>query len=234
LLLKRVDQRAIIVSLTMSVEAMLVGSLLKGFHPYYGVGHNNFSLISTAVVIVLGPVCGILGSLFRKMFQYANAHQVKDNRILWQLPLVGLLTGLIAIYFPEVMGNGRPLAQTAFAATNTTFILQVLLIGAVIKAVMTVLSLRAGASGGTLTPSIAIGAVVGVVFGILVHYFVPGIPIWEIGLLGAASLLAASQQAPLMAMFMIFEVSHLNYSAILPLALGVCLSVYTSRFILKK
>ncbi|GAY72227.1 chloride channel protein [Lentilactobacillus kosonis] len=234
LLLKRIDQRAIIVSLTMSIEAMLVGSTIKGFHPYYGVGHSNFSLISTLAVLVIGPICGILGALFRKLFQYANAHQARDNRILWQLPLVGLLTGLVAIAFPEVMGNGRPLAQTAFSATDPKFIIQVLLIGAVIKAVMTVLSLRAGASGGTLTPSIAIGAVVGVTFGLLINYLAPGVPIWEIGLLGAASLLAASQQAPLMATFMIFEVCHLNYSAILPLALGACLAVYSSKLVLKK
>jgi len=234
LLLKRIDARAILVSLTMSIEAMLVGSIVKGFNPYYGVGHTRFSLMSTVVVLVLGPLSGVLGALFRKMFKWANAHQTKDNRILWQLPVVSLLTGLVAISFPEVMGNGRALAQTAFAATNTTFILEVLVLGAVIKAVMTVLSLRAGASGGTLTPSIAIGAVVGVVFGLLVHLFVPSLPIWETGLLGAASLLAASQQAPLMALFMIFEVCHLDYSALLPLGLGVSLAVITSKMVLEK
>lgn len=234
LLLKRIDQRSILVSLTMSIEAMLVGSLLKGFHPYYGVGNGKFSLISTLVVLVVGPVCGILGSLFRKLFKWANAHQTRDNKLLWQLPLVALLTGLIAFYFPEIMSNGRPLAQTAFATTNAGFILKVLLIGAVLKAIVTVLSLRAGASGGTLTPSIAIGAVVGVTFGIVVNHFFPAVPIWETGLLGASSLLAASQQAPLMALFMIFEVCHLNYSALLPLGLGVCLAVITSKYILKK
>ncbi|AQW20949.1 chloride channel protein [Lentilactobacillus curieae] len=234
LLLKRVDQRAILVSVTMSIEAMLVGSIEKGFQPYYGVGHDNFSLISTAVVLLIAPVCGLLGGGFRKLFSYANAHQTRDNKILWQLPLVALITAITAIKFPEVMGNGRALAQTAFASTNPKFILEVLIIGAAVKAVVTVLSLRAGASGGTLTPSIAIGAVVGVVFGLILNSFGPGIPLWETGLLGAVSFLAASQQAPFMALFMIFEVCHLNYSALLPLALGVCLAVFTSRVVLGK
>lgn len=234
LLLKRVDQRAILVSLTMSIEAMLMGALVKGFHPYYGVGHSRFSLVSSLVVLVIGPVCGVLGSLFRQLFKRATAHQTTDRRMLWQLPLVAVMTGLIAVVFPEIMGNGRPLAQTALTATNPTFILKVLLVVAVAKAIVTVLSLRAGASGGTLTPSIAIGAVIGVAFGLVVNYFAPGVPVWEIGLLGAASLLAASQQAPLMALFMIFEVCHLNYSALLPLGLGVCLAVATSKLILTK
>ena len=234
LLLKRVDQRAILVSLTMSIEAMLVGAIAKGFTPYYGVGHGKFSLISSVVVLVIGPVCGLFGSLFRQLFKRASAHQTRDRNILWQLPLVALLTGLIAVYFPEIMGNGRPLAQTALTTSSSTVILKVLLVGAVLKAVVTVLSLRAGASGGTLTPSIAVGTVIGVTFGLVVHAVVPGVPMWEMGLLGAASFLAASQQAPLMALFMIFEVCHLNYSALLPLGLGVCLAVATSKLILNQ
>ncbi len=53
-------------------------------------------------------------------------------------------------------------------------------------------------------------------------------------ILGAGTLLAASQQAPFMAMFMLIEITHLNYSALLPLALGIIISSAVSRKVLSK
>ena len=52
----------------------------------------------------------------------------------------------------------------------------------------------------------------------------------QFAVLGAAFFLAATQRAPLMAMFMLFEVCHLNFSALLPLGLGVALSMAISNW----
>lgn len=60
---------------------------------------------------------------------------------------------------------------------------------------------------------------------------VPQVTLTQCAVLGAAYFLTASQQAPLMAMFMLFEVCHLNFTAFLPLALGVALSIATSRWL---
>nr|WP_282801647.1 chloride channel protein [Secundilactobacillus kimchicus] len=231
LLYKKVTGRAVAVSLTMSSIAMLVGSLLRGFHPYYAVGSGAFSATSIFIVLILGPLCGILGAYFRQAFQWANQHQTRDNHLLWQLPAVAVVTGLIATTFPQIMGNGRALAQPAFMNQSVNLI-WLFLIGGLAKAIVTVFSLRAGASGGTLTPSIAIGATIGMALGFAIHLFVPAISIWQAGIIGAASLLASSQQAPLMALFMLFEVCHLDHSALLPLGLGVALATTTSHVIL--
>lgn len=58
LLYKKVTGRAVAVSLTMSSIAMLVGSLLRGFHPYYAVGSGAFSATSVFVVLILGHCAG--------------------------------------------------------------------------------------------------------------------------------------------------------------------------------
>ena len=64
--------------------------------------------------------------------------------------------------------------------------------------------------------------------------FVPGVTMAQAAVLGATFLLAASQQAPMMAMFMLFEVCHLNFSAFLPLAMGVAISIALSKWLQTK
>jgi H+/Cl- antiporter ClcA len=61
-----------------------------------------------------------------------------------------------------------------------------------------------------------------------------GVPFWQAGVIGAGAFLAVSQQAPFMAMFMLFEVSHLNYSALLPLGIGICCAMVVGNLVLEK
>lgn len=226
ILLKKVSLRTVVVSLTMSSIAMLVGSLDKGFTPYYFVADTKFSVTILPFVIIMGPIAGILGGLFRRACQWAEKNQTHNQRVLWQLPLISIVTGIIAMYLPAIMGNGRALAQLSISNTGTK-LLYLLAIGAVLKAIVTVYSIRSGAAGGTLTPSIAIGAAAGA---ILCPLF--GIDPAQGALLGAVALLAASQQAPLMALFMIIEVTHLGSTAYLPLGLAVALAAAFSRLVL--
>lgn len=227
ILLKKVSMRTVSVSLTMSIVATLVGALDKGFTPYYFVTDTKFSLIILPFVLIIGPIAGIIGGYFRQACQWAEKNQTHNHHIIWQLPLMGLLTGIIAFFLPAIMGNGRALAQLAIS-TTTTKLFCLLLLAAVLKAGVTVFTIRAGAAGGTLTPSIALGASLGVIISLFLG-FAPQ----QGAIIGAVSLLAASQQAPLMALFMLIEVTHLDSSAYLPLGLGVCLATVCSHFIIK-
>lgn len=232
-LYKKFNLKTIGVSLTMSTIAMLVGSIVKGFQPYYLLNDVKFSIGSLVFILILAPLSGLAGGWFRKCFQWAEQHQTKTAQILWQLPLAALLTGIVAYFFPEIMGNGRALAQVAINSTQTHMI-WVLIIGALLKGIVTVLTIRSGASGGTLTPSIAIGGALGAIVSLILSYWVPGINIGQGAILGAGTLLAASQQAPLMAMFMLIEITHLDGSAILPLAIGILIASAISRQVLQQ
>lgn len=147
---------------------------------------------------------------------------------MWQLPLVALLTGIVALFFPQVMGNGRGAAQFAMNSANMSLLTSLLLI-AILKAILTVLTIRSGASGGTLTPSIALGACLGAVIAILFNWTCFPISVAQVAVIGAAALLSVSQRAPLMASFMMIEVTHLNYTAIIPLGLAVLLAKLTEK-----
>lgn len=232
ILLKKVDMKSVAVSLSMSVIAMLIGSISKGFVPYYLIAKKDFTLNILPFVLVVGLLMGVLGAYFRRGFQWAGKHSALSSQILWQLPLAALITGLVAMFMPEIMGNGRGLAEFAFVNTDYHLAL-FLLVGALLKAVVTIMTIKGGASGGTLTPSIAIGSSLGVLIGFVYVLLVPGASLVQAGVIGAAGFLAASQQAPLMALFMLFEVCHLDYSALLPMGLSVALASASSKWILK-
>lgn len=79
ILLKKMTVRTVAVSLSMSTIAMLIGSIAKGFKPYYLVGDAKLSVATLLVVLVIAPLCGIAGSLFRKLCQWAE--KIKPARI---------------------------------------------------------------------------------------------------------------------------------------------------------
>lgn len=235
LLYKKINARVIAVSLTMSVIATLIGSIVKGYQPYYLVGSKSFSLQVLPLALFLGLVCGFLGTLFKKYIGLAKAHRTTKINILAQLPAIAAVTGGIAAFFPQIMGNGRGLAQMAMNTTgHSRTVILVLLFGLVAKVLVTLFVMKCGGYGGVLTPSIAVGAVIGAFAGMVYVSLVPGVTMAQAAVLGAAFLLAASQQAPLMAMFMLFEVCHLNFSAFLPLAMGVAISIALSKWLQTK
>jgi H+/Cl- antiporter ClcA len=234
LLYKKVNARVIAVSLTMSVIATLIGSIVKGYAPYYLVGSRNFGLWTVPLAVILGIVGGLLGTAFKQGVKLAKEKRATNKNILVQLPILSLITAGVASFYPQIMGNGRGLAQLAInTGTVSQRVLMLLLFGLLAKVVITLGTIKCGGYGGILTPSIAAGAVLGVFVGICYMMVIPAVTLAQAAVLGAALFLAASQQAPLMAMFMLFEVCHLNYTALLPLAVGVAVSITISKLLQK-
>lgn len=255
ILLKRIDHETVLVSLGMSVIATVVGGAIKGTAPYYSVGSQSFAPSLMVVAVLIALVAGCAGGAFRRATRWAESHQTTSAHILWQLPFAGLLTGVAAMWAPQLTGNGRALAQAAFDITDgfvetatgavggssvtdypsavTTVAL--LAVWCAMKAVLTVLTIRSGASGGTLTPSIAMGSCIGAIMGILLMLVTPtaGIHVWQCAMIGAVSLLAASQQAPLMALMMLIEITHLPIQSVISLGLAAVVSVAVSKFVVK-
>lgn len=237
ILYKQVSKRAVAVSFTMSAIATLVGGCFKGWQPYYYVhsGAKIFPHSLLPLLILLAPILGICGALFRTALQKASARRTTDWRVLIQLPLVGLVTGLVATFFPQIAGNGRGVAQLAMNTHSVSeMTIALMFFGFFAKMVVTLLTIKGGAYGGVLTPSIALGSTAGVLLGMLYGLLVPGVSLTQCALVGAVAFLTSSQQAPLMALFMLFEVCHLNFSALLPLCIAAGLSIATSRWFLHR
>ena len=129
-----------------------------------------------------------LAWLFGHLSKAASSNRIKDKRILLTLPSAFLfLTGL-ASYFPHLLGNGRMMAQEVLNGSNgkTVFLLFIL------KALVVLITLWAGAYGGTLTPSFALGMAGAALFGMILG----GDSQPSILLMGSVCFLSVTLRAP--------------------------------------
>lgn len=99
----------------------------------------------------------------------------------------------------------------------------------VLKVAVTSGSLRAGASGGLLTPGIAIGALLAVVLGSVWNLVWPDAPPGAYAVVGAAAFLAASMRMPLTAIVLILEFTRVDQIFLVPIILAVAGSAATQQ-----
>ncbi|NEG70164.1 chloride channel protein [Bifidobacterium choloepi] len=214
-----------------SALAAWTASLIKGTHTFYVMGTVDalYSPDLMLYAVPAGIVLGLLGMWFRRGAQWAERRKASDRSILWMLPLAGLVTGVVAIWVPQVMGNGRATAQIAFSGTPTMSLIPLLLLSFVAKALVTLFTIRSGASGGVLTPGIALGSSMGCILGILWMQLAGTNSIGVYALMGACALLSASQNAPLMAMSLVMELTEAPLNLFIPVAWISIVAVLTAK-----
>ena len=235
ILLADVTLETVSLAFACSAFASWVASLVKGTHTFYLIGEADglFTPDYMVFALVAGLMLGAAGALFRRGSQWAEKSKPSGAGILWMMPLAGLLTGVVAIVVPQVMGNGRATAQLSFSSKADLAVLPILLLSFVAKAIVTLLTIRSGASGGVLQPGIALGASGGAILGILWMQVFHTNSIGMYALLGACALLAASQQAPLMAICLVMELADAPINLFVPIGLAVAVSAFTASRLAK-
>jgi len=157
-------------------------------HALYKLPVTTWSLqvlwLMPILVLVLTP----LAYGFARLTKQATAHRIKDKRIFLTLPLAFLFLAGLAQKLPHLLGNGRMVAQEVINGISwkTAFLLFVL------KALVVLLTLWAGAYGGTLTPSFALGMAGAALFTLTFGLESPS----TILLLGAVCFLTVTLKAP--------------------------------------
>ncbi len=178
--------------------------------------------------LLTGPLMGLVSVAYVRSVAWADAHKPKGwHRLL--APVVALtLLGAVSIEFPQVLGNGRDVAELAFTGQ-----LSPLLLGAVVvlRPAATLLCLGSGAPGGLFTPSLAFGAMLGGVLGLPWTWLWPGVPPGLFALLGAAAMLAATTQGPISSIVLMMELTGYARAAIIPLLLIVATATLVARTI---
>lgn len=235
ILLADVTLETVTLAFACSALASWVASLVKGTHTFYLIGKANglFTPDYMVFALIAGLMLGVAGALFRRGSQWAEKNKPSGAGILWMMPLAGLLTGVVAIAVSQVMGNGRATAQLSFSSKADLAVIPVLLLSFVAKAIVTLMTIRSGASGGVLQPGIALGASGGAILGILWMQVFHTNSIGMYALLGACALLAASQQAPLMAICLVMELADAPINLFVPIGLAVAVSAFTASRLAK-
>jgi len=185
--------------------------------------------------ILLGVISGLNSIYLTKMVillkQLFNRIQYKYLSVV-----LGALVLATVIYFiPGLYGEGYPtinhfLGNLSSEKIGPILFLQLLLI-LILKPLVTSVTLASGGDGGVFAPSIFIGAVLGLLMALVLNvYFDAGVIPVDFMIVGMASVLCASIQAPFTSIFLVCGITG-NYLLIIPLSIGCVISRVTSHFI---
>ena len=145
-------KRFVLAGVTTYLAAFVAGWVISD-HALYKMPVPTWSLQVLWVMPILVLVLTPLAYGFARLTKQTTAHRIKDQRIFLTLPLAFLFLAVLAQKLPHLLGNGRMVAQEVINGIpwKTALVLFVL------KALVVLLTLWAGAYGGTLTPSFALG-----------------------------------------------------------------------------
>lgn len=197
---------AVLATLTSSVIATAIAGGILGDRPVYALpGASSLSLWLCVAAVLVGVIGGLAGQLLVRTTRAARARSQRGNtrrRTVLTITLAFTVLGVVAIPAPDLLGNGKALAQLAFDGSFTAWAALAL---ALLKPAATAMCLRGGAIGGILTPSFATGATLGLAFGRFTH---SGADVRvALVLAGAAAVTCAAQNAPVMAVLFACELT---------------------------
>ncbi|MCI1788957.1 MAG: chloride channel protein [Actinomyces sp.] len=238
--LTRVTPRTVWPALAMSGLAVLVADGWTFGSPFYDVPEIAPTASLAVWALLAGPLIGALGHGFGAAVRRGESSRPRDARLLWTMPVAFTAVGLVSVWVPGVLGNGQSSAQIAFdlpdgaAASGATL----LAVAVLAKLATTLATIRSGAWGGTLQPSVAlgagIGALTGMAWGLLWSAVAPGSPGTQLAafaVIGAAAFLATSWRAPLTALALVMEFTHQGPAILLPCLLAIGGATATARWL---
>lgn len=173
-----------------------------------------------------GPIAGLVSIGYVHLVAWADRNKPRGwRRLVAPILAMGAL-GVAAIPFPQLLGNGKDIAQLAFTAGVTPTLLLTLLF---LRPLATILCLGSGVPGGLFTPSIALGALLGGALGFVWTSIWPGVPPGLYAVLGAAAVLAATTHGPISAVVLVMELTGRDRSFVLPLLVVVVAATVVAR-----
>lgn len=213
-----------------SVMGTAVSQLLMGNPSDFIVGDTNMNslleLPYMAAISILIALCA--GSYIRLN---TLAMSVKKIPIVIRVLIAGVLTAGVAHWVPSVMGLGY---DTVNAAIAGNIALSGLIVIALSKLVLTPIVIGLGVPGGVIGPSLVVGACIGGIMGNIAQHLFPtlGIDPSFYAVLGMASMMAATINAPLAALVCVLELSY-NPNIIFPAMLMIVVACVLCRQIFK-
>jgi chloride channel protein, CIC family len=220
--------RLILPALLASATAAGIAWLALPDEPTYVIPAYSLSASVICWSIVAGPLIGALSVVFVRVIAWADAHKSRGlSRIFAPTLALGAL-GAVSIVYPQLLGNGKDVAELAFTSQVPPLLMLTLF---VMKPLATVLCLGSGVPGGLFTPSLAMGALLGGFLGAAWSLFWPGVPLGLYAIVGAGAVLAATTHGPISSVVLMIELTGRDRSFILPMLLAVVTATVVARTI---
>ncbi len=185
--------------------------------------------------LLLGVVCGLVAVVFMRAVFFSEDFaawfyaRTRLPRIL-RPALAGLLLGGIAIFYPHIIGVGY---ETTSAALTGELVLHEVIVFAVIKTIAVAITLAGRMGGGIFSPSLMMGALTGLAFGLMATAVFPEVSGSETlyALAGMGAVAAAVLGAPISTILIVFELTGDWQTAIVVMAAVSVSSGLASRLV---
>ncbi|GAB2892761.1 chloride channel protein [Microbulbifer echini] len=183
------------------------------------------SLAELPILFFCALAIGVLAALF--ILAHRTLTRQNTRSPLLRFLVVGLVTGTLGIWVPEILGGGYDTLQMAMLGELGVTTLAVIVAA---KLVATALGSGLGIPGGVIGPSLILGACLGGIAGGLANTWLgentasPGF----YAMVGMAAMMAAMLNAPLAALLAILELTY-NPNVLFPGMMMIVVATLISR-----
>jgi H+/Cl- antiporter ClcA len=223
-----------VLALRLILPALLCSSIATGVgwllampnEPTYVIPSYALSASVVCWSLLAGPLMGVASVGFVRIIAWADRNKPTGLRRLFAPALALTALGGLSIAFPQLLGNGKDIAELAFTGQVAAPLLFALCL---LRPLSSVLCLGSGVPGGLFTPSLATGALLGGALGAAWSLIWPGPPVGLCAIIGSATVLAATTHGPISSVVLVLELTGRDRSFILPMLLAVVTATVVAR-----
>ncbi|WP_199900876.1 chloride channel protein [Neisseria cinerea] len=219
-------QQAVAAALLTSVIATAVARIGLGdvqqYHPA-NLAVNTSLLWFSAVI---GPILGATAVFFQRTAQKFPFIKRDNIKIIPLAVCMFALIGVISVWFPEILGNGKAGNQLTFGGlTDWQHSLEL----TAVKWLVVLMALSVGAYGGLITPSMMLGSTIAFAAAAAWNSLFSEMPSESAAVVGAAVFLGVSLKMPLTAIVFILELTYAPVALLMPLCTGMAGAVWVAK-----
>ena len=220
-----------IVLMSAMISAVTADVITKAF---LGINPSlRFAMLSKMPIkyywslVILGVLVGLSSYVFNNGI-LKTKHLYRDLPIKkeFKIMIPFICSGIIGMTLPVLIGGGHSLIMSMESLHISIFMMLLLF---VIKYLFTFISFGSGVPGGIFFPLLAIGSIIGAIFGMIcIRYLgVPAEYLINFAILAMAGHFAAIVKAPITGIILIFEMTG-SFEQLLPLSVVVFIAMLTS------
>ena len=210
-----------------SVTGTIVSRMWFGDFPAFRLINDEVvSFLQFPAFALLGVASAVAAIALMRMTAMVERHTARVPGPRWlHPPVAGALVGVVAIWYPEILGVGYEATDNAL---KEQYGFELLVTLAMLKISMTAICLGAGFGGGVFSPSLFIGAMVGGAFGVVASQPFPELSSGPgaYTMIGMGAVAGAVLGAPISTILIIFELTN-DYR----LTIGVMVAVVVASLI---
>ncbi|MDD7426566.1 MAG: chloride channel protein [[Actinobacillus] rossii] len=181
-------------------------------------------------LLMFSGIMGILTALLVQVFRVSGErvpfwHRT-DKRMIILAVILFCVIGAISMFQPEILGNGKAGNQLTFGEMLTW---QASLQLMVLKWIVVILALAAGAYGGLITPSMMLGSTFAYALAIGWNMLFTHLSLEGAAIVGACVFLGIMQKMPMTSIVFLLELTRSNAETLMPLTLAMGTAIATER-----